>query len=225
MNAMLKLGGNSMKKKIGIGIVSIIAITILIGVIVYFTNDLFRMNVEIFFLEMAETTTFEVKGDKLYMNGEINGKTPASLKKVISENPQTKTIVMMDVPGSLNDEANIPMCHWVRKKGLNTHITKNSHIASGGVDFFLAGNKRTMADGAKVGVHSWSDGNGTEAKNLPKDHEYHGMYVEYTKEMLGKEDFYWFTIYAAPANDMLYMTNEDILKYDMVTESIIKNEE
>ena len=29
-------------------------------------------------------------------------------------------------------------------------------IESGGVDYFLAGNQRIVASGAKIGVHSWA---------------------------------------------------------------------
>lgn len=208
-----------MKKKTRIIILSIF---ILIGVLLAIVPQ-FRMTAEIIILNSINTSRFEVEGDKLYMSGEINSKTPKVLKKVISENPQVKTIVMLEVPGSLNDEANIPMAKWVREKGLNTHLTKNSDIASGGTDFFLAGNKRTMEDGAKIGVHSWSDSFGKEAKDIPKKHPDHEMNREYIEDMLGKDDFYWYTIYAAPADDIHYMTNEEILKYNMLTEAIINS--
>lgn len=205
-----------MKKKIGI---IMIAIIIVVSALFAFVPQA-RMLAEITYMNLITLTEFTVDGDKLYMNGEINTKTPEQLKKVISENPQVKTIVMLVVPGSNDDDANLPMAKWVREKGLNTYLTNNSFVASGGTDFFIAGNKRIMEDGAKVGVHSWSDSFGKEAKDIPKNHPDHEMNRKYIEDMLGKDDFYWYTIYAAPANDIYYMTNEEILKYNMVTEPI-----
>jgi hypothetical protein len=210
-----------MKKKI-----KSILIALIIGMvaIVLFVPQV-RMAANILYLNTIETTEFRVEETNLYMNGEINSKTPDQLRKVISENPQVETIVMLEVPGSLDDESNIPMARWVREKGLNTYLTKDTMVASGGTDLFLAGNKRTMEDGAKVGVHSWDDPLGKEAKDIPKNHPDHKEYIEYTKEMLGKDDFYWYTIYAAPANDIYWMKNEEILKYNMVTEPIVKKDQ
>ena len=41
--------------------------------------------------------------------------------------------------------------------------------------------------------------------------------------MLGSDDFYWFTIEAAPADDIYYMTNQEIIDYGLITEPIIDN--
>jgi len=210
-----------MNKKIKLTLITLIALIMGTGTLFAFNPDL-RMGAIITFMNLKETTKFEVDGDKLYMDGIINTKTPDQLKKVISENPKVKTIVMGNVPGSIDDEANLPMSNWVREKGLNTYLTKDSSIASGGTDFFLAGNKRTMEDGAKIGVHSWSDSLGKEAKDIPKDSDEHEMNRKYIEEMLGKDDFYWYTIYAAPADGMHLMEKDEILKYNMLTEPIIQ---
>ncbi|MCM1989163.1 hypothetical protein [Oceanirhabdus seepicola] len=205
-----------MKKKISLIILSIMIV--IVGVFAFIPQS--RMMAYSVFINSKEITEFRVDGEMLFMNGEINSKTPKQLKKVVSENPQITTIVMLEVPGSNDDEANFPMCSWIREQGLNTHLTKESLVASGGSDFFLAGNERTMEQGAKIGVHSWSDTSGTEAKDLPKDHPDHEMNRKYIEDMLGKDDFYWYTIYAAPANDIYFMTEEEILKYNMVTQPI-----
>lgn len=208
-----------MKKKISIIIISIL---LLIGALFAFVPQL-RNTAQVIYINSIEITEFTVDGEMLFMNGEINSKTPEQLKEIVSENPQIKTIVMLEVPGSNDDEANLPMAKWVREKGLNTYLTKDSFVASGGTDFFLAGKKRTMEEGAKIGVHSWSDTMGKEAKDLPKDHPDHEMNRKYIEDMLGKDDFYWYTIYAAPANDIYFMNKEEILKYNMITEPIVKN--
>ena len=71
---------------------------------------------------------------------------------------------MQNVQGSVDDEANIAAARLVRERGLNTLIPGSGMIASGGTDFFLAGVKRTVQPGAKIGVHSWTGNpNGTRA--------------------------------------------------------------
>ncbi|MCT4598862.1 MAG: hypothetical protein N4A50_13420 [Vallitalea sp.] len=209
-----------MKKKLGI---ILIAVIILISGIIYFVPQARLIFYVLYHNNIKSSTEFTVDGDKLYMDGYICSKTPEQLKKVIKENNEIKTIVMKDVLGSLDDEANFPMSKYVRESGLNTYLTKNSEVASGGTDFFLAGNKRTIEDGAKIGVHSWRDLAGTEAKDLPKTHEEHKIYTEYMNYMLGNDDFYWYTIYAASAEDMHYMTNEEIIEYNVITEPIVQN--
>lgn len=207
-----------MKKKIG---VVLLAMLMLIVGIVYFVPDARLMFYVVYHNMIKSSTEFTVEGELLYMDGYICSKTPEQLKKVIEENPQVKTIVMKEVTGSLDDESNLPMAKWVREKGLNTYLTKDSEVASGGTDFFLAGNQRTIENGAKMGVHSWRDTSGIEAKDLPKDHPDHEMNRAYIEDMLGKDDFYWYTIYSAPADGMHYMSNEEIIKYNMTTEPII----
>lgn len=166
-------------------------------------------------LNMIETTRFTVDGETLYMQGEINSKTDEQFEEIYAANPQIKTIVECVVPGSLDDDTMIPLSYRVRELGLNTHITSTSDIASGGVDFFLAGVNRSMEQGAKIGVHSWSDGI-NEAKDYPRDAPEHEANRKYIEDMLGDDAFYWFTIYAAPAADIYYMTSEEVVQYGMV---------
>ena len=87
-------------------------------------------------LNMIETTEFVVDNDTLYMSGEINSKTDTQFVQVITANPQITTIVECGVPGSLDDDTMIALSYQVRDLGLNTHLTSQSVIASGGVDFF-----------------------------------------------------------------------------------------
>jgi hypothetical protein len=167
-------------------------------------------------LNQTTTTEFAVRGDKLMMQGDINSKTLAQFEDVIAENPNIKTLVELDVPGSLDDDTMIALAYRVRELGLNTHLTATSEIYSGGVDLFLAGVNRTMESGAKIGVHSWSDGS-NEATDYPRDapeHEQNRLYIE---RMLGDDAFYWFTIYAAPADDIYVMTDAEIRQYGLLT--------
>ncbi len=171
------------------------------------------------FLNTIETTEFEVRGDELWMNGEINSKTLDQFKEIMAENPSITTLVEETVPGSLDDDTMIELAYEVRRLGLDTRLLATSEIDSGGVDLFLAGVERTMEDGAHIGVHSWSDGF-KEATDYPRDAPEHEANRAYVEDMLGSDEFYWFTIEAAPADGIHEMTNEEIVTYGLLTSPI-----
>ena len=162
-------------------------------------------------------TEFRVEGTKLFMHGAINSKTLQQFEEIYAQHPDVKTLVELDVPGSLDDDTMFALAYRVRELGLYTHLTSSSLIHSGGVDLFLAGVRRTMDDGAEIGVHAWSDGS-KEASDYPRgapEHEQNRLYVE---RMLGHDAFYWFTIDAAPADDIHKMSKSEIRKYGLLTE-------
>jgi hypothetical protein len=168
-------------------------------------------------MNQITTTHFEVRGELLLMSGEINSKTLDQFEAVIAQNPNITTLVELDVPGSLDDDTMIALAYRVRKLGLNTRLTATSKIYSGGVDLFLAGVQRTMEPGAEIGVHSWSDGT-REAKGYPRDAPEHEQNRRYIEQMLGSDAFYWFTIYAAPADDIHIMSELEIAEYGLLTD-------
>ena len=165
-------------------------------------------------LNLVTTTEFTVQGDTLLMNGEINSKTPEQFEAVIAENPNIDTLVELNVPGSLDDESMIELAYRVRALGLNTYLRSDSEIHSGGVDLFLAGVNRTIESGAIIGVHSWSDGS-KDAKDYPRSSPEHEANRKYIEDMLGSDEFYWFTIYAAPADDIHIMTADEIAQFGL----------
>ncbi len=124
------------------------------------------------------------------------------------------------MPGSLDDEALFPFARWIRAQGYNTHLESTSEIASGAVDLFLSGVERTMEKGAKLGVHSWSDGD-KEASEYPRSHSAHSLNASYIKAMLNSDEFYWFTINAAPANAIHWMNEAEIKKYQLLTQPLL----
>ncbi len=166
-------------------------------------------------LNSVTTTEFHVEGDRLYMSGEINAKTLDQFEQLFAENPGLTTLVELDVPGSVDDDTMIGLAYRVRELGLNTHLTAQSEIRSGGVDLFLAGARRTMQKGAKIGVHSWSDGQ-REAWEYPRDAPEHEMNRRYVEDMLGSDAFYWFTIYAARADEIHLMSPQEIRKFGLL---------
>ena len=159
--------------------------------------------------EVESAAVFEVAADVAIMTGTIDGTTPDRVASLIAEHPDVRSIVMRDVPGSVNDEANLEAAREVRDAGLSTHLLADSVIASGGTDFFLAGVVRTIEPGARIGVHSWGGGE-WEALDLPRDHEAHRPYLDYYGDMGIPADFYWFTLEAAPADGIHWMTAEEL---------------
>ena len=62
--------------------------------------------------------------------------------------------------------------------------------------------------------------NGKEATDFPNDHENHKPYIDYYIEMgfspSETEAFYFFTIHAAKADDIHWMTEEEIVQYRLL---------
>ena len=164
---------------------------------------------------------FTVQSDNvtIEMNGEINKNSKKSFDDLIDNYPNITTINIVNCDGSSDDEVNLALSKDVHTKGINTHLLDNASIASGGVDFFLAGVKRSRDNNTQIGVHSWSDGNNT-ATDYAVGHANHLPYIQYYKDIgfsqQEAEDFYYFTINAAPANSIHWMTESEITQYKML---------
>ena len=164
--------------------------------------------------------SFKVDGELAYMIGTIDSSTPFRVMELVHYHPKVHTIVMVDVPGSIDDDSCIRASRIVRKHGLNTHVPSDGEVASGGTDFFQSGVIRTCEEGAKFGIHSWAELN-AEGSDYPRDHEVHKMYLSYCDDMGIPQSFYWYTLEAAPAEDIHYMTEHELDKYKMLTHPII----
>ncbi len=168
-----------------------------------------------------QAAAFEIHGDTARMYGVIDHTTPDRVHELVTDHPEVKTIVMIDVPGSDDDPANLRSARMVRAAGLRTEIPSDAVVASGGVDFFLAGQERWIGQCAKLGVHSWDedgeDGALLLGNEVPRDHEIHRMFVDYYAEMGIPAEFYWFTLDAAPPDRIHWMSDEEILRYQMAT--------
>lgn len=173
-------------------------------------------------LNTVETTDFEAEGTDVLVSGTLNSRTLAQFEIFIEDHPETRRLVLLDVPGSVDDEVNLQLGHLVRDLGLATHLRASSEIHSGGVDLFIAGVQRSMEEGAILGVHSWGDGV-SEATDFPRDDPVHEPYVAYTKRMLGDEAFYWFTLEAAPVETTHAMSEQEIRAFGMLTQPILRD--
>ncbi|MCJ7752932.1 MAG: hypothetical protein MUP13_00065 [Thermoanaerobaculales bacterium] len=166
--------------------------------------------------------TFTVDGTTAEMNGVIDFTTPEVVRTLFSEHPDLTTIVMVDVPGAADDPENIEAARKVRAHGVTTVVPSDGVIASGGVDFFLAGKTRIIEPCAKLGVHDWEDEDDDDVTvrgfDLPRDHPMHAMFLDYYRDMEIPEAFYWYTLEVAPPERIHWMSDEEILVYEMATD-------
>ena len=156
--------------------------------------------------------TIKVQGDMAYVNGVLGKTFYRRFVKTLRKNPQLKTIVLQEVPGSMNDEWNLKSCLLLYKKGLHTKLQKNSIVESGGTDFFISGKELHIEKGAKIGVHSWA-GDDLVATELPKNHPEHKLFLEFYPKIEIDTAFYWFTLRAAPENSMHFLSTKEINLY------------
>lgn len=157
---------------------------------------------------------FTVDGETAQMSGLIGSGTPDAVRSLINDHPGVTTIELVDVPGSEDDEANLAASRLVREANLATHVPADGAIASGGVDFFLSGASRSWDNGAEFGVHSWADSDGNEGGSISPDDARHDIFLDYYAEMDIVEDFYWFTLKAAPAESLHIMTETELDQYE-----------
>ena len=164
--------------------------------------------------------TFEIDGTNAIMSGTIGQSTPFRVMELVLFHPEVKTIVMTDVPGSVDDDSSLRASRMVRAHGLNTHVPSDGEVASGGTDFFQAGVQRTCEKGAMFGIHSWAEF-GAEGSDYPRESEEHDMYLDYCDEMGIPQSFYWYTLEVASADDIHWMTEKELAEYEMLTSPIV----
>lgn len=170
----------------------------------------------------SDHMTFTPSGNTLIINGETQADSLVKFRSALKNHPETRIIILNIVPGSDDDDVNLKMAKTIRRHKLSTHLTQNSIIESGGIELFMGGVERTMERGAKVGVHSWSDDDeGYEAHELPKGHPDHKPYIKTYQKLGIPKSFYWFSINAAPADDMYFMSEEELERFDLLTQPII----
>ncbi len=168
------------------------------------------------------SAAFAVNGTDATMNGIIDGTTPGVVAALLRDHPAVDTIILDYVPGSDNDSANVNAAQMIRAAGLNTHIKNNGVVSSGGVDFFLAGVNRTIDAGVcEVGVHSWAGGGIANPAALPRSSVEHLLYLRYYRRMGIDEEFYFFTLNAASANNIYNMDDTDIASFGMTGAAVV----
>jgi len=168
---------------------------------------------------------FKVDDNLAYGYGFTDDRSLGVVRDLIKENSQVDTLVLKKMSGTRDSARNIILARDIRKRGLKTHLDRNSVIASGAVDLFLAGTRRTMDCGALIGVHSWSiSGSNENVRISPKDigydrsQKYHESFL---RDMGIDPSFYTFTREAAEPEDMHYMSVEEINRFGLTSEPLV----
>ena len=163
---------------------------------------------------------FDVDGEIAVLSGNLTSRAPKQVQRLLNRHPEVTTIEMWDCPGSTDDDAALRAARMVREAELDTTVPEDGEIASGGVDFFIAGVNRTVHASGGVGVHSWKEAglNGVEGGELPEDDPEHRVYLDYYEDMGIPTDFYWWTLEVASSDDIHWMTREEMLAFGVITQ-------
>ena len=164
----------------------------------------------------------DLRGELLFVRGTIDADSCKQVREVLSRELRIGTLVFTMVPGSIDDETNLALGRMLRNARIVTYLPARGMVASGGTDLFLAGVRRVVERGSRVGVHSWRAGGlfGRSAVGLPRDHRDHTMYLDYYRVVGIPEDFYWFTLQAASPDDVHWMTDDEMATYRTYTDLI-----
>lgn len=162
-----------------------------------------------------EPMQFTSNGTEIVARGAIDAGTLDRFLDITERHPDARTLVLEMVEGSVDDEANLIFSREVRKRGFTTVVPSQGLIASGGTDLFLAGVTRQIAPGACVGVHSW--GGDVEGRDVPRTDPVHQEYLSYYDVMGTPQAFYWFTLDAAGADEMHWMSTAEVARFGMTT--------
>ena len=170
----------------------------------------------------ADRLELDLRGDALFLRGVVNEDSYEQVYDVLNNEMRIGTLVFTMLPGSVDDDTNLALGRMLRQAGVVTYLPSRGTVASGGTDLFLAGVRRIVERGARVGVHSWSTGDpfGPSAVSLPSDHPAHAKYLDYYRDMGIPEAFYWFTLRAAPPDDVHWMTEAEMETYRVYTDLI-----
>ncbi len=166
---------------------------------------------------------FELNPDNsISMDGNISADTPIDLKALLDDHPDVKDIKMKNCAGIELSPQTLEAARLVRSNNMNTHIESDGLISRGGLNFFLAGVKRSKDPLGRIGVGSWEDELGNEATDFDFGDSVHTPYLNYYVEMgiqfLLASDFYYFSIQAAGPDDLFILTDDLIDDYGLLKE-------
>jgi hypothetical protein len=166
-----------------------------------------------------------VRGGKyLFLEGTINSKSNKKIRKILRDHPAVRTLVLTSVPGSTGDDSYLELGKFINRRGLSTYVPSKGSVSSGGTDLFLAGKRRILGKDAEVGVHSWSDDDGSgsgekHGKDIRRDHDLHKPFLDYYPAIKIPIAFYWYTLEFDP-DGMHWMSHDEMKKYRVFTDLV-----
>lgn len=150
------------------------------------------------------------------MSGVIGTDTPLQFARMHAAFPDLQRLVMIECPGSEDDDANLRLARMVRSAGLSTYVPANGSVRSGAVELFLAGITRAADPRAEFAVHSWRDEYGHEGYGAAASDPVHREYLSYYRDM-GMSDTKAHRFYAmtnsVPYESALYLKPRDLAAY------------
>lgn len=158
-----------------------------------------------------------IRGGLLFVKGVVNRRSASRVHEALLSAPDVGVVVLTFVPGSADDTTNLELGLMLRQANYTTYVPADGMVASGGTDLFLAGVQRIVERGAMIGVHSWADSGAATGDTLDRDAEEHRIYLDYYRALAIDQEFYWFTLQAAPADEMHWMTDSEMAKYSVYT--------
>ena len=161
--------------------------------------------------------TFEVQGRSAVVRGTTDSRSHNLIRNFVRENPEVKTLILQSMPGTQDMNTNRRVVLDLRAAGLATHVPADGRIASGAVDWFIAGNPRTIDCGAMIGVHSWGTKTGERGDQTFYDGQLRTQRY-FLSKMSVDPDFYEFTRGAAGPNEIHWLSVEEMLRYRLITE-------
>lgn len=170
---------------------------------------------------------FTVIGTEMTIEGRIKTNSSTLFNSVLAANAGVTTVIMENVPGTLDTDASFAIGRAIRSNGLATVVPAGGFIASGGTDIFLAGVTRTISGpnttklAGLIAVHSWEAGF-TRGSDLSISNPLHQPFLTYYSDMGIPDSFYWFAINAAAPDTFHVMTAAEISQHGVVTTTTSK---
>lgn len=158
---------------------------------------------------------FEVDGTSAYVFGTTDSHSHNLVKNFVRENPEVERLILQAMPGTLDMDTNRRVVMDIRAAGLATHVPADGRIASGAVDWFIAGSPRTIECGALIGVHSWGSKLGERGDQTFYDGQYRTQRW-FLNKMGVDPDFYEFTRSAAGPNDIYWLSVDEMLRFGLI---------
>jgi len=159
--------------------------------------------------------TFEVQGTTAIVRGTTDSHSHNLIKTLKRENPQVNRLILQSMPGTKDMDTNRRVVLDLRAEGIATHVPADGYIASGAVDWFIAGSPRTIECGAKIGVHSWGSKIGARGDQTLFDAQ-RGTQRYFLNKMGVDPDFYEFTRSAAGPDEIYLLNVEEMLRYGLI---------
>ena len=145
-----------------------------------------------------------------------DARSPAQFEALLAAYPGITELVMIDVPGTEDDKANMRLGRIIHQRGITTRVPEGGSVRSGGVELFLAGAHRVADPGSEFAVHAWEDDEGRQPGDYAPDAPENRAYIDYYIEMGMTEEqaraFYAMTN-SVRFEDAKYLSEQDLAKW------------